>query len=566
MRAAEGAPLHLRYGGDRAFPPFEILDGSGRPQGLQIDLLQALARIGGIEWSVRLDDWRSIQSAFAAGEVDVIAFVETPERAQTALVTRAYAAVPFVAFVRADDAAPVALLDLADRRLAVRDSDPARHTADILRQAQAAAVLVEATAQEALQAVRDGRADVALLARPHALAVRVPEGLRKADLELPLQPYVLAVAPGREALRERLDAALATLEADGTLGELRSRWLDVEAGRAMADRDAAQQQRQLAWVGAGTAALMASAAWIVARRRSLALAGERQRRAAAEQELEAVRERLALAFDRHPDPMLLADLAGGVVADANDAWCALVDQPRERLLGTALEDVSGFDDREEFLRTLQLAAAQGRVEGAALKVRRGDAARTVLLACEPLQIANQAHVLVVLRDVTDLVRVETELREGLTQLEASLADGRRHLDAARGALSRAERDRQAYEGRVALGLRDTSRVLYGLAERLRAELEAGRLDAVRTHADNLVAASRRMDRMVAGLAHLAHVGRAPLRRERVDMTFIVRGVVRRLESARAPAPAVAWLVDDLPAAEADLQLIATLWQELLDNA
>jgi PAS domain S-box-containing protein len=567
--AAGGTTERLRYGGDRAFPPFESLDGAGRPQGLQIDLLREVAAIAGFEVSVELRDWAQTAAAFASGDDDIVAAVPTPERASQALFTRPYAAVPFGVYAPRAPPLPRSLQDLVGRRIAVVDSAPMQHTLTLLRPVGSGDIVVAPGAAGALGAVLDGRADLALLPRAYgdaALAAGRFAALHAGDFDLPLQSYAFAVAHGREALRDRLDAALVELERRGRLQALRARWLDPAAAQAIAERDRADTRRRIAWGSAGAALLGAALLAVGLRRRVTALAAERARRTEAERERDATRERLALAFDQHPDPMLLSERETRSVVDANGALCRLLGSTREALVGRPVRELPGLVDVAAIDGLERLLDDDGRVPGARLTVRRADGdLRTCLVVSEAVELGGRAHVFTVVRDVTELERTQQELREGLVQLDAALADARRQMDQAHAERARVERDLRNYATHVAQGLRDPARAVHGFVGLLQSDVDAGRLAEARAHTRHIATASQRMDRMVAGLMRLARLTRAELRPAEVDMTAIVNGLVKRLVTAH-PAPPVAIRVAALRPAVADVELVVQLWSELLENA
>ncbi|MBX7186984.1 MAG: transporter substrate-binding domain-containing protein, partial [Vicinamibacteria bacterium] len=53
--AADASALPvLVYGGGDASPPYEFLDETGQPQGVNVDLVRALARVAGRRIDIRL--------------------------------------------------------------------------------------------------------------------------------------------------------------------------------------------------------------------------------------------------------------------------------------------------------------------------------------------------------------------------------------------------------------------------------------------------------------------------------------------------------------------------------
>jgi len=195
--AAEAQPRVIRYGGDAAFAPFESLDGPGRPLGFQMDLLAELGPLLGVEFQVKLRPWAQTEAAFRAGQLDLVAMVDTTQRRTWALFTHGHATPALAVYHRRGLPEPQGLTDLADRRLALIDGEAMRDTvANALAGLPAPALWAKDPGQ-VLAALQDDRADVALLPRAYAdplLAAGQAPDVVASRLSLGLQTYALAVA------------------------------------------------------------------------------------------------------------------------------------------------------------------------------------------------------------------------------------------------------------------------------------------------------------------------------------------------------------------------------------
>ena len=226
LQAAQ--PMTLRYGGDKDFAPFESIDPNGQASGFQIDLLRELARVGAFDLTIQLEEWPAVEAGLRSGRFDAIGMVNVPSRREWALFARSHAT-PALAIYRPVGQPPLqSLQDLADQIVAVPDGQPMRETRNEFLVGIGARFLEVHSPLDALQAVAAGKAAVAVL--PHAYGDRLIEsdtvrGVVATGFSLRLQPYAFAVAPGNEALRIRIDEALAELESSGKLEALRIRWL-----------------------------------------------------------------------------------------------------------------------------------------------------------------------------------------------------------------------------------------------------------------------------------------------------------------------------------------------------
>lgn len=568
--AATGPP-RVRYGGDAAFAPFESLNAQGRPQGFQIDLLAELGPAAGLIFDISLKPWQTTEADFKRGDLDVVAMVDTEPRREWALFTRGHATPALALYHRQDQPPPVGLHDLAGQRLAVTDSDAMRDTLGNWLAGLPPPVVTAADATQALAAVQHGQADVALLARAYAdpvLAANLVQGVVANGMSLGLQTYALAVAPGREALRAQLQQGLDRLEATGRLEALRVRWLSSH--RDVAERGVLQrhlwQQERWTWGVAGVStvalAMLGAGLW----RRGQRVALERQRRRGAEAALQGAEALLDLAFSRSPDPMLIVESGSQLVRDANPALLGLLGVPSARVIGQPLSALDWHQDVAALLqRTLSLVG-EGANETALLQLRRADGSqRDCLVSTDLLMIDGREQVFIILRDITDQLAQDAPLRSSYEAMAAQLAAAQRAQQAATAGQALAEDRLHEFTRVVAHDLKTPLNAVQGFAGLLLLTLQSGRLQEARTYTRHIDRAAQRMNLMINALAGLARVSQRTLNRCTVDMESLARDSAALL-SASHPEWRGHLHINALPPAQADRELAAHMWQNLLDNA
>ncbi len=129
----------------------------------------------------------------------------------------------------------------------------------------------------------------------------------------------------------------------------------------------------------------------------------------------------------------------------------------------------------------------------------------------------------------------------------------------------ANRDLESFSYSVAHDLRAPLRSIDGFSLAL-LEDSADQLDAAGVaNLARVRSAAQRMAQLIDGLLSLASVGRAELRKERVDLTLLARGIGERLQEVE-PARQARVVVEDGLVAEGDPKLLAAVLENLLGNA
>lgn len=338
------------------------------------------------------------------------------------------------------------------------------------------------------------------------------------------------------AVREAAAVARALLEGDEAARiALDSPWIEVNALRGSLNRT--------------FDSLLAAKAEAQARSEALRVAGEEQRRIAAD--LAAFRQ----ACDRAAI-VALTDVQGNIT-DANENFSRISGYAREELLGENHRLLNSGAHDTAFFRDLWRTIAGGDVWKGEICNQRKDGSRYwVDTAIAPvLSDDARPRAYVALRfDVTE--RVEAAAR--LTEVNEQLASRVGELDAL-------NQELESFSYSVSHDLRAPLHSIDGFSQILLDDY-ADALDE--TGADFLRrvrAAAQRMGALIDDMLALSRVTRRELRRADVDLSAVARDIVaelRRLEPERAVE------VDIAPDLRAwgDPTLLRNLLQILLDNA
>jgi len=214
----------VRLGTEGAYPPFNFINEAGQVTGFERDVGDELCTRAGLTCEWVTTDWDSIIPNLTAGNYDVIiaGMSITEERGKVISFTQNYFPPAASAYVAASADA-----DLNGVIAAQTNTIQGGHVATT------GATLVEfATPDETIGAVRSGTAD-AVFADKDFLKPVVDESngaLMFVGEDVQLGGGVgLGLRQSDTDLRTKLDAAIASMKADGTLNTMILKWFGADA-------------------------------------------------------------------------------------------------------------------------------------------------------------------------------------------------------------------------------------------------------------------------------------------------------------------------------------------------
>lgn len=222
-------PEVLVVGGDRAYPPYEFLDGDGRPSGYNVELTQAIAEVMGLRIEFRLGGWSEMRAALQSGTVDVLQGMSfSEERLAEVDFSLPSAIVNHAVFARLDSPPVNTLAELDEYSVAL-------HRGGIMhdylaRTGFAGELLLTETPAEALRLLAAGKSDFAIVAIvPGMYHIRELKltNLLPAVRNVATYRYGYAVKKGNAELLSRIDEGLAILKKTGRQQAIYEKWLGV---------------------------------------------------------------------------------------------------------------------------------------------------------------------------------------------------------------------------------------------------------------------------------------------------------------------------------------------------
>jgi PAS domain S-box-containing protein len=290
-----------------------------------------------------------------------------------------------------------------------------------------------------------------------------------------------------------------------------------------------------------------------------------------------LRTQTALAESQRKLERLVGDVDGIVwEADAATLTFTFVSPQAERVLGFPpsawLNNTFWLaqlhpEDRDEALSCCASATARGEnhtfeyrmlaADGRVVWIR--DIVTVVIEPGAPAQLRG------IMLDVTAQKSIEAENRRAQAQIETLNRELEQRVLERTAELEVAVRELEAFGYSVSHDLRAPLRTIDGFSRILREEHAAELSPAASRHLDRVRSAATRMNALIDQLLELSRVARAEVRRRKIDVSKLARGVVGDLRRAE-PARRVEVDVADGLTAHADPTLVRAVLENLLSNA
>lgn len=266
-------------------------------------------------------------------------------------------------------------------------------------------------------------------------------------------------------------------------------------------------------------------------------------------------EKYRLLFENSPDAYLMAD-ATGAFHTANPAASAMFGIDRQDLWRIGRNDVTSDPRLAGFLEE---RSRTGFARGE-LTLRRSDKSTFLAELSSSSYTDSRGRQMssTFIRDITAKRQAEEEVFRLNATLEQRVRDRTAELQAA-------NEDLERFSHVMAHDLRSPLVAIEGFADLLRRDGGASLGDKPRHYLDRIQAGVARMAGMIDALLELAAVSRAPLNRQRLDLSVIADQALSACRQ-REPQRNVKAVVDRPLVGHADARLIATVLTNLIGSA
>jgi polar amino acid transport system substrate-binding protein len=227
--AEQSADRTVIVGGNRAYPPYEFIDGDGKPAGYNVDLTRAIADVMGMKVEFRFDAWSKLRSSLTGGKIDILQGISfSEERTKSIDFSPPHTIVHHAIFARRGTVPVPSLEGLRGKKVIVF-RDGIMHDSLVRLGFSANLVLTDSPA-EALRLLASGSCDYAVVASlPGMFLIRELHlsNLVPVAKNVAAERYCYAVNKGNAELLTRFSEGLAILQQTGQYEAIYDRWLGV---------------------------------------------------------------------------------------------------------------------------------------------------------------------------------------------------------------------------------------------------------------------------------------------------------------------------------------------------
>jgi len=391
---------------DQDYPPYEFVGPRGQPEGYNVDLIRAIARVMGMQIEIRPGAWGELKEELAAGRIQVLtAMLKSPEREKSFAFSEPPLKVQYSLFVRTGPQAPRDLEALRGRRILVQRGSQMHEY--LLERGLSAEAVPVSSELDGLRLLASGRHDAALAAhltgmmgiRQGGLGNLMPAGKAIFSREL-----CMAVRRDQQELLGRLNTGLSILRKNGEREQIHAKWFGGLEGPSP------QVQKTLQALVIAASTLLCLLALALLWNRSL-----RREVLQRTRELQGSKDFLQAVVDALPVMLFAKDPNRGY---AFSLWNRKAEEvtgcPAQRMLGTRDEDHFPPEQSVAFRKADEEVMNRGElrvIEEEPLDTPRGPVTLRTLKVPVHDQEGKPLQLVGISEDITERKRMENALHQ-----------------------------------------------------------------------------------------------------------------------------------------------------------
>jgi PAS domain S-box-containing protein len=268
--------------------------------------------------------------------------------------------------------------------------------------------------------------------------------------------------------------------------------------------------------------------------------------------------RFRLLIDAVKDYAIISLDANGLVASWNSGAQRLKGYSAEEIIGQHVERLYLREDveRGKLAEELRRAAAEGHVDDEGWRVRKDGSRFWAEIVTTALRGADGELIgfVKIDKDISSRRAAEEQIHELNSQLTQRVDE-----------LGSVNRELEAFSYSVSHDLRAPLRHMDGFAHILKEEHSANMVPEAMRYLDRILEAATHMGLLIDDLLNLAQIGRRELKREKVQITSVVKQAIAELP-VEAKERNIEWRIEPLAELSCDSGLLKLVFTNLLANA
>lgn len=285
----------------------------------------------------------------------------------------------------------------------------------------------------------------------------------------------------------------------------------------------------------------------------------------AEEQLAAAAIYTRSLFETSLDLLVTAGVDGAII-DINQAGERILGRKREKLIGTQFS--SYITEPDKIQAAVAEVVSSGSIKDVLVTVAQ-PSGEVIQLLCNATLFHNPngavGGAFAAGRDITQLKRVQDELRRHQEHLEELVEQRTRELARTNDKLSAANKEMEAFSYSVSHDLRVPLRAVDGFS-RILMEDYGDRFDEDGARVINIIRENTvRMGILIDDILSFSRVSRAEMVMSEIDTSAIVRAVLRAIEPS-VKERKLTFDVGSLPHILGDANTLQRVWSNLIENA
>lgn len=275
----------------------------------------------------------------------------------------------------------------------------------------------------------------------------------------------------------------------------------------------------------------------------------------AEEALQKSEQKFAKVFQKVPALLTISIIKDGTFIDVNETMLNTLGFQRDEIIGRSAFDLNIWEDPSDRKALVEALQNQGAAKDIEAKFRGKDGQPFVgLFSAEYIDVGGERYMLLLIKDITAIRRVQEEIEQLNTQLAARAVE-----------LEEANRELEAFNYSVAHDLRNPLNLIYGYSQMITVTCGVNLDEDCREYQMQISESILRMNKLISALLDFSRMAHVEPHRERFDLSGLAQAIATELVQSE-PERRVSFRISEGVVVEGDRELLRVVLTNLLGNA